>query len=417
MKNKAVEPELLRVFRWLVSARLVFLLLGLVLKWLPGEPRTLRYPLPAIVESTFLLGYLSWPWLRARLGRAFLPPALLVASAGPIFEQALTVVLRLRAGVPAATVAQDMWLLFFVLAVPLILTSWHYNLIAVAAFCASTAILDMLLYLPLAVVWRIRYVNVLSLTFVRSLLFALVGYVIVRLVRGQREQQASLKRANARLARYATTLEQLTVSRERNRLARELHDTLAHTLSAVAVQLEAARSLWESKPGAAREMLEQALASTRGGLGEARGAIHALRADRIEDLGLALAIRDLARSAAARADLSLELHIPESVSPQGMDLDPAVEQTTYRIADEALANAVRHARARDLLVCLERSAGELKLTVADDGQGFDTTLPPPEGHYGLLGMRERADLVGGTLTVQSTPGKGTTVQFNIEVGA
>jgi signal transduction histidine kinase len=304
-------------------------------------------------------------------------------------------------------------MLIFVLAGPLILTSWQYNLGAVAAFCMSTATLDTLLYLPLAIRGHIRYANVLGLAFVRSLLFALVGYVIVRLVRAQREQQVALAHANARLARYATTMEQLTLSRERNRLARELHDTLAHTLSGVAVQLEAARSLWEPEPGAAREMLEQALASTRDGLGAARRAIHALRVDRLEDLGLALAIRDLARSTAARAGLSLELQMPESVG----DLDPAVEQAVYRIADEALANAARHAQARDLLVRLERTVDELKLTVADDGQGFDTGQLPPEGHYGLQGMRERAELAGGELEIESQAGKGTTVRLCVEVRA
>jgi signal transduction histidine kinase len=404
---------LIQVFRWLVSARLVFLLLDLAVKWLPGEQRALRFPLLSIPGTALLLGYLSWPWLRTRLGRLFLPLALIAASVGPIFGEALTVVLRLRAGVSPELAAQDVWMLIFILAGPLILTSWQYNLGAVVAFCMSTATLDMLLYLPLAIRARIRYANVLGLAFVRSLLFALVGYVIVRLVRAQREQQAALAHANARLARYATTMEQLTVSRERNRLARELHDTLAHTLSGVAVQLEAARSLWEPEPDAAREMMEQALASTRNGLGEARRAIHALRVDRLEDLGLALAIRDLARSVAARAGLSLELQMPESVG----DLGPAVEQAVYRIADEALANAARHAQARDLLVRLERTADELWLTVADDGQGFDMTSPPPKGHYGLQGMRERADLVGGELAIESHPGKGTTVRLSVEVRA
>jgi signal transduction histidine kinase len=412
MKDKGLELELLRIFRWLVSARLVLLALGLILKWLPARQTTLRYPLVGIVGAALLLGYLSWPWLRARLGRGYLPLALLAASVGPILEQALTVALRLRAGVPPETAAQDVWQLYFALFVPLVLVSWRYSGLAVAAFCMSTTTLDLLLYLPLAAWGGIRYVNVLGLTLVRSWLFALVGYIVVRLARAQRAQQEALARANARMAHYATTLEQLTLSHERNRLARELHDTLAHTLSAVAVQLEAARSLWESDATAAREMVEQSLAATRTGLREARGAIHALRAAPLEDLGLALAIRSLAQSAAERGNLALELQMPEDAG----DLAPAVEQAVYRIAEEALDNAARHAHARSLLLCLERSGARLALTVTDDGQGFDPAAPPPEGHYGLKGMRERAEMVGGDLVIESQPGQGTTVRLQVEAG-
>jgi len=412
MKNRTHEPEWLRIFRWLVGARLVLLLLGLAGKWLTTRQVTLRYPLPGIVASALLLGYLSWPRLRTRLGRGYLPLALLMATIGPILGQALTVALRLRAGVAPETAAQDFWQSYFYLFVPLLLVSWQYNGVAVAAFCMSTTTLDLLLYLPLAAQGGIRYAGVLGLTLVRSLLFALVGYIVMRLARAQRAQQEALARANARLAHYATTMEQLTLSRERNRLARELHDTLAHTLSGVAVQLEAARSLWASDAPAAREMVEQSLAATRAGLSEARGAIHALRAAPVEDLGLALAVRSLARSAAERGNLALELQMPEDAG----ELSPAVEQAVYRIAEEALDNAARHAGAHSLLVRLERDGSRLALSVTDDGQGFDTEQPAPEGHYGLQGMRERAEMVGGELVITSQPGKGTTIRLAVEAG-
>jgi signal transduction histidine kinase len=412
MKDKTFEPELLQVFRWLVSARLVLLLLSLAGKWLSARQVPLRYPMLGIAGSALLLGYLCWPWLRARLGRVYLPLALLMTTAGPILGQALTVALRLRAGAPPETAAQDFWQSYFVLFVPLILVSWQYNAVAVTAFCMSTTTLDLLLYLPLAAWGGIRYASVAGLTLVRSLLFALVGYIVVRLARAQRAQQEALARANARLAHYATTLEQLTVSRERNRLARELHDTLAHTLSGVAVQLEAARSLWDSDDAAAREMVTQSLAATRAGLSEARGAIHALRAAPVEDLGLALAVRSLARSAAERGDLALELQMPEDAG----ELAPAVEQAVYRIAAEALDNAARHAQASSVLVRLERDGARLALTVRDDGRGFDAAFPAPEGHYGLQGMRERAEMVGGELVIESQADKGTTVRLQVEAG-
>jgi signal transduction histidine kinase len=412
VRQKTLEPGLLDIFRWLVGARLVFLLLGFAGTLLPFEPRTLRYPLFGILESVFLLGYLSWPWLCDRLGTVYLPVALLVASCGPIVAQAVTVALRLRQGVPAASATQDVWQLILVLFGPLILVSWQYNLISVAVYCVSTALLDLVLYLILAYAGGIRYAGVLGLVFVRSLLFALVGFVVVRLVRAQREQRQALARANAQLAHYATTLEQLATSRERNRLARELHDTLAHTLSGVAVQLEAARALWAGDPEGAQDMVTRSLAATRDGLREARRAIQSLRASPLQDLGLALAVRTLATSTAERAGLSLSLQVSDEVG----DLTPVVEQGVYRIAGEALENAARHAAASQVTVRLARAGGRLMLTVADDGCGFDATEPVEEDRYGLRGMRERAGMMGGALDIESQPGTGTTVRLTVEVG-
>ena len=407
MKRTTLEPGLLHIFRLLTGARLALLLLILLSKIIWPTPRVLRFPMLGLIESTLLLGYLSWPWLRDQLGRVYLPVALVVAAAGPIFAQALTAGLRLRSGVSPASANQDVWQLFLVLFVPLVLLSWQYNFKSVLAFCFGTATFEMVLYLPLAVRGGVSFGGVFALVLVRSLLFALVGYVVVRLMRAQRAQRKALAQANVQLSRYATTLEQLAVSRERNRLARELHDTLAHTLSAVAVQLEATRSLWDSDPASAREMLERSLAATREGLTEARRAIHALRAAPLEDLGLALAIRNLAESVAARADLSLDLQAPDQIG----SLAPAVEQAVYRIAGEALTNVAQHADARHLTVWLGRVGERLMLTISDDGRGFDATALSLDGHYGLKGMRERAEMIGGELEIESQPGQGTTVRL------
>jgi signal transduction histidine kinase len=411
MKRTPLEPGLLQIFRLFAGGRLALLLLTLFFKIIQPQPRILRYPSLGIVESAFLLGYLSWPWLRRQLGRVYLPLALVVASIGPIFEQAATVGLRLRNGVPAASATSDVWQLFLVLFVPLILLSWQYNFKSVIAFCIGTTMLDLALYVPLLAIARgIQLVDVFGLVLIRDLLFALVGYVVVRLMTAQRAQREALARANAQLAHYATTLEQLATSRERNRLARELHDTLAHTLSAVAVQLEATSVLWDNDPAAARAMLERSLTATREGLAEARRAIDALRATPLEDLGLVLAIRNLAESVATRADLALDLQVPDHVG----DLSPAVEQVLYRVAHEALSNAARHADARHLTVRLDRVGAQITLTIADDGRGFDTSNPPPDDHYGLRGMRERAEMIGGALEIESRPGQGTTVRLTVE---
>jgi signal transduction histidine kinase len=406
------EPGLLQVFRLFIGLRLAFHLLMLLLRRFQPDPRLLPYPFLPILETAFLLGYLYWPWLHKRLGRAYLPLALAVATAGPILEHSASVAVRLRAGIVGAASGSDVWLVFVLLFVPLVLLAWQYHFKSVVAFSLGSAALDLALGILLALRGGPPVTTVVALLFLRTVLFVVVGYLVVRLMRDQRAQREALARANAQLVQHASTLEHLAASRERNRLARELHDTLAHALSAVAVQLEAVHSIWEEDPARGRAMLEQSLATTREGLAEARRAIAALRAAPVEDVGVVLAIRSLAESAAARSGLQLELQLPAQLD----GLDPAVEQVLYRIAQEALANITRHARAQSLVLRLVREGGRLELTVSDDGRGFDAAGLPAGEHFGLQGMRERAAAVGGTLDVQSWPGQGTTVRFAVEVG-
>lgn len=124
---------------------------------------------------------------------------------------------------------------------------------------------------------------------------------------------------------YASTLEQLTISHERNRMARELHDTLAHTLSGLTVQLQTVKAYWEIEPDTSQKLLNDALAATRDGLQETPGALKALRATPLEDLGLPLAIRQLAEEAAARASLDLHLEITEPLPPFALEVDSLIE--------------------------------------------------------------------------------------------
>jgi signal transduction histidine kinase len=110
-------------------------------------------------------------------------------------------------------------------------------------------------------------------SFARTAAMTLVGYILIRLIDGQRAQRHALAEANVKLRQYASTVEQLSISHERNRLARELHDTLAHTLSATSVQLEAVDAVWDTSPNQARELLHKSLAQTRSGLTETRRAL------------------------------------------------------------------------------------------------------------------------------------------------
>jgi signal transduction histidine kinase len=242
-------------------------------------------------------------------------------------------------------------------------------------------------------------------------------------------QREELDKANRTLVRYAATLEQLSISQERNRLARELHDTLAHTLSALAVQLDAMATVWVQMPPKAQTMLQRALAMTRTGLDDTRRALGALRATPLKDMGLALAVSQLVEEAAMRGGLSLTLDVPSSLT----GLAPEVEQCYYRVAQEAIENVLKHAGASSLYVSLlesrgDREAGSLLLEVIDDGRGFSVEtwqaefLAGEQGRqgqaplqhtskFGIRGMQERAALIGATFEIKSAPGQGTTIRL------
>ena len=249
----------------------------------------------------------------------------------------------------------------------------------------------------------------LIIVLIQTVIFLTVAFSISYLMNRLRKQQQSLGEANKNLTHYASTLEHLSTSQERNRLARELHDTLAHTLSALSVQLETVKVYWDVDQAAARSRLEQSMALAHSGLEETRRALKALRASPLDDLGLALAISSMAKNASEHANLVLDLSIMDKIP----SLSPDVEQGIYRIAQEAVTNAVNHANAKNLTVKLEYIEGKTRLTVCDNGVGFDIEKNIKSGQWGLTGMTERSQLIGGKLSIVSKPGIGTEIKLTI----
>ena len=190
---------------------------------------------------------------------------------------------------------------------------------------------------------------------------------------------------------------------ERNRLAREIHDTIAQDLSAIAFQLEAAEALLaqKSEPERVRRSVTAALDLTRKGLEEARRSVLDLRAAPLEGRTLPVALASLAQEAGVAFE-SAQAAVP---------LPPAVEVGLYRIAQEALQNALRHAAASRIVIGLETSLDQVRLTVQDDGKGFPEGTS--SGRFGLIGMRERARLLGGSFQVESSPGAGTRITAEV----
>ena len=226
---------------------------------------------------------------------------------------------------------------------------------------------------------------------------ARLGYVsVIRDVTDRRHAEESTRTL---LANVITTQEG-----ERRRIARELDDDMAQTLTSVLVGLRAVEDA-DDFP-VAREavgVLRTSLAAVlQGILRMACG----LRPSILDDLGLEPALELLAVDVAREGDLSVDIQVTSMPMPR---LPKAMEIALYRIAEEALSNTGKHAAAKTVSVVIDQSGETVRLVIKDDGRGFDVATPPCETHLGLMKMHERADFMGGSMTVRSSVGRGTTL--------
>ncbi len=417
MKETKIEAGLIPVFRLYIGFRVLEILfiagdvgIGKILEEIPA----FFYFMISLIEISILSLYLFWSPMLRKLEQGHLLITLTISSIMPIIAMSSFLYYENpEPGLPAHIIQIGGFELLANLLFSLFLISWQYNFRVVLIFSIGTALLQAALF-----AWPLRYnLEMMGVMFetlgMRTLVFLVFGYLIVRLMNIQREQRQALKEANNRLVAYTATLEQLATSRERNRMARELHDTLAHTLSGLAVQLDSVTTLWDSIPPKADAMLEEALATTRSGLNETRRALQDLRASPLEDLGLGLAIRTLAEDAATRGNLSLEIELSEALNTFPLE----VEHCFYRVAQEALGNVLKHAKAQKVSVHLSQANEHVTLTVTDDGEGFAPNIATQDEHFGLKGIYERAKLIGAILKITSQPGQGTTVLLSWEKNA
>lgn len=234
----------------------------------------------------------------------------------------------------------------------------------------------------------------------------LITFGIGEATRARREQFAEFHRAVAQR-------KQTEVQAERVRIARELHDVLAHSLSQINVQAGVGLHLMDKQPQKAAEALASIKETSKTALDEVRSVLGVLRAEDGQDPGASLV---------PEPDLSRLRGLAASVTAQGVDVvlsttvdaaPQAVQLALYRIAQESLTNVLRHAHARSARVEVVQSADGYTVTVTDDGIGFIDSPSPAGGGRGLLGMRERAELLGGTLEVSRSPGGGTRIAARI----
>jgi signal transduction histidine kinase len=219
---------------------------------------------------------------------------------------------------------------------------------------------------------------------------------------------AAIAIENARLHERSR---ELSIVEERNRLARELHDSVTQQLFGVVLAAESAGELI-ARGDAAGEQLERVQALARGAMEELRSVVFELRPASLEAEGLAHVLRKHVEVLRRVTGREIELRI---ASPPV--LGAAAAGQVFRIAQEALQNALRHADADRIEVRLSDGGGRLALSVTDDGRGFDAAAPGVRGRrLGLTSMEERAQRLGGTLEIRSAPGSGTTVRLEAPVG-
>ena len=411
-RRDAIAPGLLRVLQQAAVIRLVLAVLAVSVFAMAITVGGVQFQqmvwLSAVMllDSAAYLGLVTWPRVRMAWGRWFLPVALGWFLIALLIQQALPALLLPpaalehmgRRGLPGAGIEA------ILLMVPVILATWQYGRRGWVASLAALA----LGYLTLALLIGQDPIQIgfyLVSTVGSLAMIALLSYVVMQLVGALRAEHQALATANRQLAQRAATVEQLAESRERNRLARELHDTLAHSLTALSVQLQASETLLQFDPQAGMAQLKQAQATVRSGIQEWRRAIQALRAAPLEELGLSEALRQLGH----RFNERTEIPVAVAVAEVGV-LDPLTEQAVYRVAEAALANVEQHAAANQVQLNLVHAApaGSLRLEIADDGVGFDRSTMIPD-RYGLTGMAEWAELAGADLRIETAPGQGTRI--------
>ena len=195
---------------------------------------------------------------------------------------------------------------------------------------------------------------------------------------------------------------------ERQRLARELHDSVSQVLYAIALSAPGAEdSQRKRSTERTTRLVKQMRQLARAGLAEMRALIFELREESMAEEGLVAAITKQSAAIEARHELKIRLRL--DAEP---DVSLTAKEALYRIAQEALHNTVKHAQARSAEVSLAHADGRLALTIRDNGRGFATNSKFP-GHLGLRSMRERAEALGGTFSVLSTPRRGTTIRVEV----
>jgi signal transduction histidine kinase len=203
---------------------------------------------------------------------------------------------------------------------------------------------------------------------------------------------------------------------ERTRIARDLHDQIGQTLTGLVMQIGGAQARLANDPETVKEQLITLGESASGAVEEVRRMMSDLRPSILDDMGLESAVGWYTETHLERQGITVVLDLQREKVP----LSPNVEISAFRVCQEAITNVIKHANAKRVHISLDYNNGSLNGTIQDDGSGFElsTTQPGADGGWavGILGMTERVNLLGGSLTIESNPDSGTAVKFEIPLG-
>jgi signal transduction histidine kinase len=407
--KKPLEPGLINLFRYFSLIGLVYFLA----RWIYNDVSLVQEGITAfqsiyyVIIHVVLFIMLSIPWLERKLKEYYFPVIVISYTLAMVVGSWLYL-LEPNRGI-THFISQG-YSLVPILIVPGIFIAWQYDYRAVVVYTVLTNLSDLVISLFIVRHVSLDTLPILSLPIIRSFAVGLVGFLVSELNEKRKEQKHKLVLANIQLGQYANTLESLATSRERNRLARELHDTLAHTLSGISVNLEALKTCIPEGNEEVERMINSSLQAARRGLDGTRRALKDLRTKALEDLGLELALKALLDNLSERQDIEVEAQI----EPLLHILPPNVEQAFYRIGQESIENVALHANASRIYFTLGEHDGIIEMIIADNGVGFDPESYPKIGHYGLEGIRERAMSIGADLTVESQIERGTTITLHWE---
>ena len=291
---------------------------------------------------------------------------------------------------------------------------WKKRIIYIVAICiAYLAMSGNKMYslphvIPLSQMWayyrqdvRNSLLSVLDmLSLLNTMIFILYMVVMTLSQTSEKERilrlNSQLQMANRKLEEYAQEQVRMTETRERNRLAREIHDTLGHSLTGIITGIEACIMLMDIAPEATKEQLRAIAEVARNGITDVRHSVNALRPDALETLSLESAIRKLVEESEKSTGVKIDLVFPENLQ----NLDQDEEDVLYRIVQESITNAIRHGKATHIDVRMERVDNDLRIRIADNGKGCDNI----QSGFGLHHMQERIDMLKGTLSYSGKDG-------------
>ncbi len=243
----------------------------------------------------------------------------------------------------------------------------------------------------------------------QTLVFGLGIFFVLQLVNKllvERQIKQQLALAHEQLQEYSQKIEDLAAVQERNRIARDIHDSLGHALTSLNIQLQTAVKLWQKSPKQAYTFLAQAQKLGTIAMKEVRQSVGTLRADQVDAQPLELKIRALIDNFRSGTGLTIRSKIAHC--PQ---LSSQIDKTIYRIMQEALTNIAKYAEATEIEIELNVTAAKVYLTVQDNGKGFK--LNQNKTGFGLQGMQERVNAVKGYLQIQTSPGSGCRIVVEI----